>query len=88
MTALDVIDISREGILVMLKIAGPTMLAGLIVGLIVSLIQALTQIQEMTLVFIPKIIIVCAVFLLSLPFMLATIITFTQQIAGHIAGTG
>ncbi|MBI3709262.1 MAG: flagellar type III secretion system protein FliQ [Proteobacteria bacterium] len=88
MTALDIIDISRDGILVMLKIAAPTMIAGLIVGLIISLIQALTQIQEMTLVFIPKIIIVCAVFLLSLPFMIATIVTFAQQLAGRIAGIG
>jgi flagellar biosynthesis protein FliQ len=88
MDSADVIEIARESMIVVLKVGAPTMLASLIVGLIVSLFQALTQIQEATIAFVPKVIVVFVVFLLSVPFMLATMIAFTQQIAGRIAGLG
>ena len=60
MTAAEAIEISREAIIVLLKIGVPVMLIALIVGLAVSLLQALTQIQEMTLAFVPKIIVIFA----------------------------
>lgn len=88
MESADVLEIARESIIVVLKIGAPIMLAALIVGLVISLFQALTQIQEMTIAFVPKIIVIFAVFLLSMPFMLSTLITFTQQLAGRIAGIG
>jgi len=85
MESAEVIEIARESIIVVLKLGAPIMLAALIVGLVISLFQALTQIQEMTLAFVPKILVIFAVFLLAMPFMLATLITFTQQLAGRIA---
>lgn len=88
MTPADVLDIAREGVIVMLKLGGPLMLAALASGLIISLFQALTQIQEMTLAFVPKIIVIFVVFLLFMPVMMSTLITFTQQLAGRIAGSG
>ncbi len=86
MDSADVLEIARDSIIIVLKLGAPIMLAALIVGLLISLFQALTQIQEMTIAFVPKIIVIFAVFLLSMPFMLSTLITFTQQLAGRIAG--
>lgn len=88
MEAADVIEIARESLVVMLKLAGPTMMAALVIGLVISLFQALTQIQEMTLAFVPKMLVIFVVFILMTPFMISTLITFTQQIAGRIAGLG
>jgi flagellar biosynthetic protein FliQ len=88
MTATDVLEISREGVMVMLKLGAPMMLAALAAGLIISLFQALTQIQEMTLAFVPKILVIFAVFLLFMPVMVSTLVSFTQQLAGRIAGLG
>ena len=84
----DVIDVSREGVIVMLLISAPSMTAALVVGLIISLFQALTQIQEMTLSFVPKLIAIFASLILFLPFMVATLVTYTQELASRIAGGG
>lgn len=86
MDSADVLEIARESMIVTLKIGAPIMIASLVVGLIISLFQALTQIQEATIAFVPKVLIIFVVFLLAMPFMLATLITFTQQIAARIAG--
>ncbi|MCB9994157.1 MAG: flagellar biosynthesis protein FliQ [Hyphomicrobiaceae bacterium] len=72
MTGAEVLDISREGIWVMILVAAPMMIAGLVVGVIIALFQALTQIQEMTLVFVPKIIAIFVTMLIALPFIGAT----------------
>jgi len=69
----QVLDVARDGIYTMILIAAPVMLAGLVVGLVISLFQTLTQIQEMTLVFVPKIIIVFIAVLFLLPFMIRQI---------------
>ena len=86
MDSADVLEIARESMIVVLKVGAPIMLASLIVGLVISLFQALTQIQEPTIAFVPKVVVVFAVFLLSIPFMLATLTAFTLQIVGRIAG--
>jgi flagellar biosynthesis protein FliQ len=86
MESADVLEIARESMIVVLKVGAPIMIASLVVGLVISLFQALTQIQEATIAFVPKVVIVFAVFLLSIPFMLATLTTFTQQLVGRIAG--
>ena len=80
----DVLTVSRDAMWVTLKLAGPMMVVGLVIGLAVSLFQALTQIQEMTLAFVPKIAATFAVFLVTLPFMVATLIGFTRELAGRI----
>jgi flagellar biosynthetic protein FliQ len=69
MNGAEVLDIARDAIVTMLKVSAPLLLVALVVGVAVSLIQALTQIQEMTLVFVPKIIAVFVVLIVSLPFM-------------------
>ncbi len=86
MTGLEVLDIAREGIFTLLKVALPLMLVGLGVGLLVSLFQALTQIQEMTLAFVPKIIAIFLTFLLALPFMGEALGAYMATVAAHIAG--
>lgn len=82
----DVLTVSRDAMWVTIKLAGPMMVVGLVIGLVVSLIQALTQIQEMTLAFVPKILGIFVVFLVTLPFMVATLIGFMRELAARIIG--
>ncbi len=88
MTAAEAIEISREAIIVLLKMGVPVMLIALIVGLSVSLLQALTQIQEMTLAFVPKIIVIFASLLLFLPFMMGELTGFTHHVMDKIVALG
>ncbi len=88
MTAAEVIEISRQAIIVLLKMGVPIMLIALIVGLSVSLLQALTQIQEMTLAFVPKIIVIFASLLLFLPFMMSTLTGFTRHVMDKVVSLG
>ena len=88
MNATDVLEVSREAIWVMLKISAPLMLVALIVGLVVSLFQALTQIQEQTLTFVPKILVLFAVFVLAIPYMSTTLIEFTRELMAKAVGIG
>ena len=83
------LDVAREGILVLFKLAAPLMVVSLAVGLVVSLFQALTQIQEMTLAFVPKILVIFVSMLVLLPFMMTTLIVFTEGLFDRIvAGPG
>jgi flagellar biosynthesis protein FliQ len=84
----DVLEVVRGAIIVVLKMGAPVMLAGLTVGLIISLIQALTQIQEMTLAFVPKIIVIFLSLLLLGPYMLSTLTIFTKQLMGRVVSGG
>ncbi len=84
MNSSDVLDIARDAIFVTLKIGGPIMLIALITGLIIALFQALTQIQEMTLAFVPKILVIFVSILLFMPFMLSTLVSFTERMAERI----
>ncbi len=79
-----VLEIGRDAVIVMLKISAPIMLVSLIVGLIIALFQALTQIQEMTLTFVPKLLVVFISLLLLAPFMLHTLIDFTEQLMARM----
>jgi flagellar biosynthetic protein FliQ len=85
MTPADTIDFAREAIWVLLEIAAPAMLTALIVGLAIGLLQALTQIQEMTLVFVPKIIAIFVVLLIALPFAGEAMYGLMTNIASRIA---
>ncbi len=84
MTGAAVLDLAREGIWVMILIGAPMMIAGLVVGVVIALFQALTQIQEMTLVFVPKILAIFVVMLLSLPFMGAMLGTYMTKLVDMI----
>ncbi len=82
------LEVAREAVLVLLQVSGPIMVISLVVGLIISLFQALTQIQEMTLTFVPKIIVVFISLLLLFPFMLATMKGFMERLVDRIISLG
>ena len=84
MTAGEILDIGAEAIWTMLAMAAPVMLIGLAVGVIIALLQALTQVQEMTLVFVPKIIAIFLALLMFLPLMGALLSSFMQTIVDRI----
>ena len=75
-----VIDLSRDAILTALMVAAPLLLIALGVGLVVSIIQSVTQIQEQTLSFVPKLVLVGAAFIVGLPWLLQILLRFTTQI--------
>jgi flagellar biosynthetic protein FliQ len=82
----EIIDFTREAIVLMIKISAPVMMVGLVVGVIISLIQALTQIQEMTLSFVPKMLAIYLTIFLMFPAMSALLIAFMEKIADKIVG--
>lgn len=84
MTGPEVLDIAREGVWVLIKMASPVMAVGLVVGVVIALFQALTQIQEMTLVFVPKILAIFFGLLLSLPFMAQTLDAYVLMLVDKI----
>jgi flagellar biosynthetic protein FliQ len=84
MSEADIIDVLSGGIWTTVMVAGPLLLIALLVGLTIGFLQALTQIQEMTLVFVPK---MAAMFIggvLLLPFMLATLTDYMNQLSSMI----
>lgn len=86
MNGAEVLDIARDGIWTLIKVAGPLMLVGLFVGVVIALFQALTQIQEMTLVFVPKILAIFLAMLVALPFMAQSLEAYMLRIVAHISG--
>jgi flagellar biosynthetic protein FliQ len=80
MEAVDVVSVIRDGIKVLLIVSAPMMLTALVVGLVVSLVQALTQIQEMTLSFVPKVTAMLFVMMLTLPYMIQTLQDYTNEL--------
>ena len=88
MSEAAVLEIGRNGIWVVLQLAGPIMAAGLLIGLLIALFQALTTIQEMTLTFVPKIVVIFVSLLVFLPFMMTTLIEFSQELFGLIVILG
>jgi flagellar biosynthetic protein FliQ len=85
MTGPELLDVARDGIVTFLKVSSPLMLVALVVGVVISLVQALTQIQEQTVVFVPKIIVVGLAMLLFLPFMGDALAAYMTRIASRIA---
>lgn len=79
MTQEFVIDMSQKVIETTLLISAPILILSLVVGLLVSLLQAVTQINEATLTFLPKILVVAIALVFFMPWMLTTMITFTTQ---------
>ena len=88
MNEVEVIEICREAVVVMLKVMGPVLLAGLVVGVIISLFQTITQIQESSLSFVPKMLVMFAITIWLLPFMLSTLGGFAQTISQRIVQVG
>ena len=88
MNQADVLEISRLTFLVILKAGGPIMAAGLVIGLIIAVFQTLTSIQEMTLTFVPKIIIIFAAVIVFMPFMMTSVLEFSNTLFDMIVGLG
>ena len=84
MTGPEVMDVARDAIATLLLVASPLMLVGLVVGVAISLLQALTQIQETTLVFVPKILAIFIAMLVALPFMADALHNNFLRLAAHI----
>lgn len=85
MNGAEVLDIGRDAIWLTLQLSAPVLIVGLIVGVGIGLVQALTQIQEATLVYAPKIVAIFIALLVFLPFMGALMSGFMNQIAARIA---
>ena len=75
-----VLDLARQALLMALQLAAPFLVAALIVGLIMGVLQSLTQIQEQTLAFVPKLVVIGIVFVLALPWMLQSLVAYTRTI--------
>ena len=89
MTEADMVDIARDGIWTMIKVSAPALLAGLTVGVVVALLQSVTQLQEATLTFVPKALVVFGVLVLTLPYMIHTMDEFWKRLLDlMISGTG
>lgn len=88
MNEVTVVELGREALWVILKMSGPVMLSGLLIGLVIALFQALTTIQEMTLTFVPKIIVIFFAVVFFLPFMISSLIDFSNTLFDRIVGIG
>jgi len=88
MTGPEVLDVARDAIYTLVVVASPVMLVGLVVGVAISLLQALTQIQEMTISFIPKILAIFLSLLIALPFMAEKLHAEMLRIAARIVSGG
>ena len=88
MTGPEVLDIARDAIMTLVLVSAPLMLVGLVVGVVISLFQALTQIQEMTLVFVPKILAIFVAMLVALPFMADLMHGQMARLAARIISMG
>jgi flagellar biosynthesis protein FliQ len=75
-----VVDLARNAIMMALLVAAPMLVVALVLGLLISVFQAVTQIQEQTLAFVPKLIGVAVVFLIALPWILQTLIRYTTEL--------
>lgn len=88
MNQAEIIDIAREAILLVIQISMPVMIVGLLVGVTIALVQALTQIQEITLVFVPKILAIFLAIFVFLPGFAIIMVSFMERIADKIIGMG
>lgn len=88
MTEEEIIEIIRQAIMLTIEISAPVMVVGLVVGVAIALLQALTQIQEITLVFVPKILLMFVALFFLFPMMTAALIAFMHELADKMVGIG
>ncbi|EKS27568.1 MAG: flagellar biosynthesis protein FliQ [Afipia felis] len=86
MTGPEVLEVARDSIWTIVLVSAPVLVVGLVVGVSISLVQALTQIQEQTLVFVPKILAVFITLLVALPFMADALHSHMMRISSRIIG--
>jgi len=87
MLSQDVVDLGREAVLVCLRLSAPALVVGLVVGLLVGLFQAVTQIQEQSIAFVPKLIATILALSLALPWLLTQMIDYTRELIENIPST-
>lgn len=80
----EIIQVAREAIMLTITLSTPTLLVGLVVGVAIALVQALTQVQEMTLVFVPKILAIFIALFVFLPGMATALIIFMEALADRM----
>jgi flagellar biosynthetic protein FliQ len=88
MTETELVDMARASIMLTIQIGAPIMIIGLVVGVAIALVQALTQIQEMTLVFVPKILAIFTAIFVLFPAYVSVMNGFMKEIADKIVGIG
>lgn len=77
-----VVTLGQQALIVVLLVSAPMLLSGMIIGLLISVFQSVTQIQEITLTFVPKILVVMLSFLVFLPFMMSQVIQIAERLLG------
>lgn len=82
MTQDAIVFLGRDAMIITLLASAPMLLAGMVIGLIISVFQSVTQIQEITLAFVPKIIVVMLAFIVSLPWVLGLLLGFVRPLFG------
>lgn len=80
----DIIHLGRDAMIVTFLISAPMLLSGMAIGLLISVFQSVTQIQEITLSFVPKILVVFATFVVFLPWMISTMLNFVEPLFGGL----
>ncbi len=88
MTGTEVIDVAREALYVFLSVAGPILMIGLVIGVVIAFFQSITQIQEMTLTFVPKALAVFGSLLILLPYMGSQLSTLMDQLMERVISGG
>lgn len=88
MNEADIAALLRDTLVVMLKLAGPLLAVALVVGLVISMLQAVTQINEATLAFVPKLLTLGATLMLLGPFMFSTLSGFTRLLLDRLVAGG
>ena len=84
MNEADALDIVQAALWTVITASGPAIIAAMVVGVVIALFQALTQVQEMTLTFVPKIVVIIAVITITAPFIGAQVLAFSEQVYGRI----
>ena len=84
----EVIETAQQALLIAIEVGAPILMIGLIVGVAIALVQALTQIQEITLVFVPKILAILLSMFFFLPMIMKTLMVFMEELADKIVGIG
>lgn len=83
MTTDTIVQLGRDAMLVTLLVSAPMLLSGMLIGLIISVFQSVTQIQEITLTFVPKIVVVMVAFVVFLPWMMSLVLEFVRPLFGN-----
>lgn len=79
-----IIDLGQSAMIITLLAAAPMLLSGMIIGLIISIFQSVTQIQEITLTFVPKIVVVMVAFVLFMPWMMSVVLGYVKPLWGNL----